>query len=86
MKKTVNPFINIGGTQILAKQDILGIFDLDNVTVSAQTRNYLNALEREGRLITVSTELPKSLVVTSKGTYISPISVRTLIKRAGRPY
>jgi len=79
-------FLHLGSNVCADKADIIGIFDLDNVTVSAQTRNYLNALEREGKLITVSAELPKSLVVTSKGTYISPISVRTLIKRAGRPY
>ncbi|MBR6740658.1 MAG: DUF370 domain-containing protein [Clostridia bacterium] len=79
-------FLHLGSNVCADKGDIIGIFDLDNVTVSAQTRNYLNALERDGKLITVSAELPKSLVVTSKGTYISPISVRTLIKRAGRPY
>ena len=28
----VNPYINIGGTQILLKEEILGIFDLDTAS------------------------------------------------------
>jgi len=82
MKKTVNPFINIGGTQILAKQDILGIFDLDTASTKTDTKRFLSKCESEGHLVTVGNDIPKSFVLTSSGrremVYITQLSVSSV--------
>lgn len=66
--------------------DILGIFDMDTSTVSKPTRDFLNIAEKNGRVINVSFELPKSFIVCNKGgklnVYISQISPMTLQRRA----
>lgn len=66
--------------------DILGIFDMDTSTVSKPTRDFLNIAEKNGRVINVSFELPKSFIVCNEdgklNVYISQISPVTLQKRA----
>ena len=66
--------------------DILGIFDMDTSTVSNPTRDILNFAEKNGRVINVSFELPKSFIVCNEdgklNVYISQISPVTLQKRA----
>ena len=62
--------------------EIVGIFDIDNTTVSKKTRDYLSDAEKEGRVVYVSAELPKSFIVCKdKTVYISQISTTTLLKR-----
>ena len=78
-------YINIGGTTVLRTENIIGIFDLDNTTISARTRNYLNRAEREGNVILVAEDLPKSFIVTKEDgqqrVYLSQLSTQTLLKR-----
>lgn len=78
-------YLHLGGDVVILKKDILGIFDLDTSTISKHTRNYLTLAEKEGRVVTVSYDLPKSFVVCVKdgkvGVYISQISSQTLSKR-----
>jgi hypothetical protein len=62
------------------------VFDLENTTIGQDTRAYLNRLQKEGRAVEVSAEMPKSFVVCMENgeevAYISSISVATLKKRA----
>ena len=78
-------YIHIGGTTVLRTENIIGIFDLDNTTVSARTRKYLNRAEREGNVILVAEDLPKSFIVTQEDgqqrVYLSQLSTQTLLKR-----
>lgn len=80
-------FLHLGQDTIIRQDEIIGIFDLDNTTVSKKTRDYLTQKEKEGRVKNVSFELPKSFVVVSDGkkdvtVYITQISTMTLLKRA----
>lgn len=80
-------FLHLGNTTVIHQDDIIGIFDLDNTTVSKITRDYLTKAEKEGKVINVSTELPKSFIVCENEekeitVYICQISTSTLIKRA----
>ena len=80
-------FLHLGQDTIIRQDEIIGIFDLDNTTVSKKTRDYLAQKEKEGRVKNVSFELPKSFVVVSDGkkdvtVYITQISTMTLLKRA----
>lgn len=79
-------YLHLGKDTIVRKKDIIGIFDLDNSTVSKKTRDYLANAEKNGEVINVSSDLPKSFVVCVENginkIYICQISPLTLIKRA----
>ncbi len=79
-------YIHLGQDTLVKKDDIIGIFDLDTATVSKRTRDYLSKAEKQGKVINVSFELPKSFIVCRKGNdkiiYISQISTATLLKRS----
>lgn len=81
-------YLHIGQDTVLREQDIVGIFDMDNTTVSRITRDFLNRAEREGKVSYVNLELPKSFVVCSTPdgeghtVHIAQMAPRTLYKRA----
>jgi hypothetical protein len=78
-------YLHLGNESVVKTGEILGIFDLDNTSVSKHTRNYLGKKEKEKKVITVSYELPKSFIVSSDKEetkiYISQLSPSTLTKR-----
>ena len=79
-------YLNIGQDTVITDKNILGIFDLDNTTVSKSTREYINTASKNGECITVSIEeLPKSFIVIAednkKEIYISQLNTSTIFKR-----
>ena len=80
-------YIHLGGDFVVAERDIIGIFDLENTTVSKHTRSFLNLSEKRKEVVYTSYELPKSFVLATKNNknkvYISQISPVTLNKRLG---
>ena len=72
----------LGGNTFIKNNEIIGIFDMDNVTVSKKTRDFLNNAEKEKNIVYTSIyDMPLSLVVTKNTTYISPIAPKTLSYR-----
>ena len=57
-------YLHLGSDVVILKKSIVGIFDLDTATISKHTKNYLTLAEKEGRVVNVSYELPKSFVVS----------------------
>ena len=83
-----NPYINVGGTQILPKEEILGIFDLDTASTKTDTKRFLSKCESEGHLVMVGYDIPKSFVLTTSGrkekvymTQLSTTSIEGRFKR-----
>lgn len=80
-------YIHLGGDYVVRQDEIIGIFDLENTTVSQKTRSFLSFCEKRKEVINVSYELPKSFILTSKNNknkvYISQISPSTLSNRLG---
>ena len=82
-------YLHLGQDTVVRTSDIIGIFDMDTSTISKTTREYLTACEKNGRVVNVSMELPKSFVlcwdeIEHKPTeYISQISSSNLLKRSG---
>ncbi len=78
-------YLHLGQNTVITHNEIIGIFDLDNTTVSKKTRDYLNIAEKQGRIHVVSNELPKSFIVCNQNdeikVYLSQISCATLLKR-----
>lgn len=82
-------YLGLGQDVNVTDKEILGIFDLDNTTVSRATREYINSAVKKDECVTVSMEeLPKSFVITDSGgkrtVYISPYNTSTIFKRLKR--
>lgn len=79
-------YIHAGNNLILNSKDIIGIFDMDNTTVSVRGRHFLPKAQSDGRLINSTEELPASFIVTDKKNgskiYLSSLSSKVLAGRA----
>ncbi len=68
-------YLHLGQSVVVPFRDVIGIFDLDTTTDSRITREFLKRAEREGELVDVSMDLPKSLVLCRSGGWApSPTS------------
>lgn len=78
-------YLHVGNNKNIRERDIIGIFDMDNSTVSHITRKYLADAEKENRLISASDEIPKSFLVYKENgiikVCISQISTSSLLGR-----
>ena len=83
MKKTV--YLHIGNNYSVDVRDIVGIFDMDNTTVSGFTNRLLEKAEKNREVFYATYELPKSFIITSKNgrnrVYVSQLAASTLKKR-----
>ena len=74
-------YLNIGSDMAVREKSIIGIFDLDNTSVSKRTRNFLTRAEQEGRVIPCD-DLPKSYVLATEygidKIYLTGLSSATL--------
>ena len=85
-------YVDIDTDSLVNGDDVVGIFDLDNTTVSRHTRKMLNEAEKAGRVISVTDDLPKAFVVTTppgkktaeNRVYLCQLSTGTLRKRSGK--
>jgi len=79
-------YLHLGKGTVIAKDDIVAIFDLDQTSQSHITRKYLAAAEKAGQVINAAEDIPKSFVVcnTKEGRrlYLSQMAPATLLKRA----
>ena len=82
-------YLHIGQDYILNEEDILGIFDMDNTSSSYRTRAFLSRAEKEGAVIPLSEDIPKSFILTDwpadTTLYLSPLASSTLARRAADP-
>ena len=75
-------FLFLGGDVTVQNRDIIGIFDIEECSVSRMTADYLNSCQKNGRVEYISLDMPKSFIVCSDKTYISNVSNSTINKRA----
>lgn len=78
-------YIGIGSDMSVRDKSIIGIFDLDNTTCSKHTRQFLNDAEKNGQVVTVAEDLPKSFVLTREygmdRVYLCQFNAATMEKR-----
>lgn len=79
MKLTM--FLFIGGDKTVRSSDVIGIFNIEECSVSRITADYLAHCQKSGKIEEVSPDLPKSFIVTDKMTYLSNVSNDTIRKR-----
>ena len=79
-------YLHLGNDMVVDLKTVVGIFDMDNTTVSYQTRGYLAEAQKNGSVIDVTEDLPKSFIVTEEDgktfVYITSLASRTLHRRA----
>ena len=80
-------FLHLGGDVVINTKSIVAIMDLETSSVSKITREFLKIATKNNDVININSyELPKSYVICEekgrKTVYVSPISSRTLNKRA----
>ena len=76
-------YLHLGQDTVVRDCDIIGIFDLDKCSYGKRTREYLAAAEKEGVVLDVSGEIPKSFVVCDHPyhrqiVYLSQLNSTTL--------
>lgn len=79
-------FVYLGNDTTVKKDDVIGIFDIEECSVSRITADFLNASQKQGRVVSVSDEMPKAFVVCTDKTYITNVSNSTINKRCANKY
>ena len=83
-------YLHLGQNEIVPSRRIIGIFDLDKCSYSRRTREYLSAADKEGVVLDVSGDIPKSFVVCQSGdkvtVYLSQLNSATLRGRSEGPF
>ena len=78
-------YVSIGGDMAVRDRALIGIFDLDNTTCAKATRELLHRAEKQGGVVDVSGELPKSFVLTEEfgmdRVYLTQFNAAILEKR-----
>ena len=63
-------FLHVGNNKNIRLKQVVGIFDMDNATLSSVTRKYLSKKQKEGLVESAILEIPKSFVLyLEKGEY-----------------
>ena len=79
-------YLHIGNSMTVRESAIIGIFDLDNTTVSKHTRAFLKASEDAGAVITATEELPRTFVLTEEfgmeRVYLTQLSAAAMERRS----
>ena len=77
-------YLSIGNDFSVRESSVIGIFDMDNTSVSKRTREFLAKAQSEGAVVPCD-DLPKSYIVTTEygmvKVYESTLASRTLAKR-----
>ena len=75
-------FVYVGGETALDRDDIIGVFDMDNTSWSYLTREFLSRAERDGRVKNAAEDLPRSFVLCGDETVIlTQPTAATLVRR-----
>lgn len=72
---------HVGGDTLVWLHEVIGIFDVQTQEI-ADTRAFLERMRALGRVEVVDAGELKSLIVTDRKVYLSPVSPQTLRRRA----
>lgn len=78
-------FLHIGNGKSVKKKDVIGIFDLDTATITKTGKDFINRMQREGKVEYDDDDLPRSFVLVDENkkykVNLSRISSRGLLAR-----
>lgn len=71
----------------MVTEDVVGVFDMDHATAEEATRDFLKTKQKEMRVVSLASDLPRSFAVVREAygsrVYISGLSAETLVRRTG---
>ena len=80
----VRMYLNIGNDMAVRDSSVIGIFDLDNTTVTPRGREFLDKAEEKGEVVPCD-DLPKSYILTAEyginRIYLTSLNASTLERR-----
>jgi hypothetical protein len=74
-------FLHIGGEEIIPLKDVIAIIDIEKGK-SPVLKEFLYTANEEGFIKDIASNKEKSLIITNRAIYLSPISSLTLKKRS----
>ena len=81
-------YLHVGNEVILNEKDVVGVFAIENASISKFTKEFLSRSQKAGDVVTVTGDIPKSLVVWEKNgerkLFLSQLAPATLRKRQRR--
>ena len=92
MKKPNNKgFVHVGLDMILPKEEIIGVFDIDAITVQKNSRDFLNKAQKNKEIEDYTTDLPISFILCNhkekkQRILFSSFSLPTLTARIKRKF
>lgn len=79
-------FLHIGNGKSVRKKDVIGIFDLDTATITKTGKDFINRMQKNGKVEYDDDDLPRSFVLIDENkkykVNLSRISSRGLAARA----
>ena len=83
-------FLHVGNNKNIRTKNVIGIFDMDNTTVSVITRKYLTGKQKQGLVESAMEEIPKSFILYRDGDEykicFSQLSTSALMGRTEMSY
>lgn len=75
-------FIHLGGDTLVNSKKIIAILNVESVLGANTSKEFLKTAQEEGFIANPDQKEYKSVIITDKDIYLSPISSITLKKRA----
>ena len=79
-------YLHLGNDVVVNESSVVGIFDIENTSISPATKEFFAAAQKQNRVVYVTDDLPKSFVVCRDAdgftVYICQVSPATMLKRA----
>lgn len=77
-------FLHLGGEITVLADTVLGIFDIEETSANKITAQFLSKSQKQGKIYSVTNEMPKAFIVCTDYTYITNVSHQTLRKRLAK--
>ncbi len=78
-------FVHIGKNFSVNEKEIIGIFDMESATVSAETRSFLKNMQDDMKTVSLCDDIPKTFVLCDSEitdtVYITQISAKSTLNR-----
>lgn len=75
-------YIHLGGDKIIRSSELVAIFDISIEKSSKISKQYVNYALKQKHIKMIGEEEAKSMIITRNMIYYSPISSKTMEKRA----
>lgn len=66
--------------KVINTDNIIGIFDLDKTTVKKRTRDYINNIQKQKKIVILNYDLPKTFIVEDDDKVILSKLLTTTIR------